>query len=149
MLGFVVGAISLIALIKVLRRGRHHRYYRGGRNFMLRRLFQRLNTGPGQEKVVLTEIDALQDTARGLRDELKSTRADIASILRDENYDKAKVETLFRKQDELLAKMRTAAASSMEKIHGVLDERQKQDLAEMVERGFRRFSYGHHYGHGC
>jgi Spy/CpxP family protein refolding chaperone len=94
-------------------------------------------------------MDALQETARSLRDELSSTRADMAAILRDDNYDKAKVETLFRKQDEIFAQMRTAAAASVEKIHGVLDDKQKQDLAEMVERGFRRFSYGHAYGRGC
>lgn len=144
MLGILFGTLCLIALFKVLR-GR--RYYGRGyhRGWFLRRIFQRLGTGPGQEKVVLQEIDALKETARELRNELKSTRADIAALLREPLFDKAKLDALYRKQDELLAKLRAAASSSLEKVHAALDDRQKNDLADMIERGFR---HGH-YGYGC
>jgi hypothetical protein len=146
MLGIIFGTICLFALAKVIRGRRYWRHghygYRGGSGWFLRRIFQRLGTGPGQEKVVLSEIDALRGTARELRGELKSTRADIAAILREPAFDKAKLETLYRKQDELLGKLRGAAASSFEKVHAALDDRQKNDLADMIERGF-------HYGYGC
>jgi hypothetical protein len=149
MLGIIFGTLCLFALAKVVR-GR--RYWRHGRHgygygFFLRRIFQRLNTGPGQEKVVLGEIDALRETARELRAELKNTRADIAAILREPTFDKGKLEALYRKQDELLAKLRSAASSSFEKVHAALDDRQKADLADMIERaGFNRYA---HYGYGC
>jgi hypothetical protein len=58
--------------------------------------------------------------------------------MRDETLDKSKVDALFRKQDELIARLRDAAAASFEKVHAVLDARQKADLADMLERGWRR-----------
>jgi len=148
MLGIFFGVICTIALFKVLRGrrywGHHGRYggHRGyGRRFFLRRLFQRLNTGPGQEKVVLTEMDAMHDTLHALRAELKGTRGDIAAILRDPTFDRSKLEALFRKQDEILAKLREAASGSIERVHAALDERQKGTLANLVERGFRSAIY--------
>jgi hypothetical protein len=152
MLGIVFGTICLILMVKVIfgrryyRRGYGYRHGGGyGRSWFLRRIFQRLETGPGQEKVVLGEIDALRETARSLRSELKATRADIAAIMREEQFDRAKVDTLFRKQDELLERLRTAAVGSFEKVHAAMDERQKRQLADWVERGF----YMGGYGHGC
>ena len=149
MLGILFGIVCTVLLFKVIRGRRYWGHYghRYGYGFFLRRLFQRLNTGPGQEKVVLSELEALRETGRELRAELKTTRADIAAIVREPSFDKAKVETLFRKQDELIAKLRAAASASLEKVHGALDDTQKKDLADMVERGFWRGGYG--YGHGC
>lgn len=153
MLGIIFGTLCLLALAKVVRGRRYWRHGRHGHGysygFFLRRIFQRLNTGPGQEKVVLGEIDALRETARELRAELKTTRADIAAILREPTFDKGKLEALYRKQDELLAKLRTAAASSFEKVHAALDDRQKADLADMLERGWLRGGGYGHYGYGC
>ncbi len=151
MLGIFFGTICFIALVKVVRGRRYWRHGRHGgyRRYFLRRLFQRLNTGPGQEKVVLGEVEALRQTARELRGELKGVRADIAAILRDEQFDRSKLEALYRKQDELLARLRTAVSGSFEKVHAALDERQKRDLADLLEGGFRHAFYGG-FGHrGC
>lgn len=146
MLGIFFGVICTIALVKVARGrghwGRHRAYGRRGRHFILRRLFRRLDTGPGQEKVVLTQLDELRETAHSLKVELKGTRSDVAAMLRDAQFDRGKLEALYRKQDELLAKLRTAAASAIENVHAVLDERQKGELADLLERGFRSFAYG-------
>ncbi len=144
MLGIVIGTICLILLIKVVRgrygwhHGYHHGGYRYGRwgGYFLRRLFMRLNTGPGQEKVVLGELEGLKETLRGLRTELKATRRDIAAIVREPVFDRTKLDALFRTQDALLERARSAAAASFEKVHGALDEKQKIDLADLLEGGF-------------
>jgi hypothetical protein len=141
MLGIVVGVICLLALVRVAR-GRRHWDRRGRRHFLLRGIFRRLNTGPGQEKVVLGEVASMRETLRGLRAELKTTRADIAAIVRDPHFDRAKLEALFRQQDALLAKLRDAASGSLERVHEALDDRQKSELADMLERGFHRYAYG-------
>ena len=51
MFGFLIGTLSLIGLIKVIRNGRGwggHGFRGGGaKRWMLRRLFQRLDTTPG------------------------------------------------------------------------------------------------------
>jgi Spy/CpxP family protein refolding chaperone len=150
MLGIAFGFFCLFALIAIVRRGRyarrHGRGYGYGR-WMLRGLFRRLNTGPGQEKVVLGEIETLRDTARGLRQELKATRADIAAIVREPVFDRAKVDALFRKQDELIGSLRTAIAGSVERVHEALDDRQKADLADLLERNF--YYHGGYGRHAC
>ena len=143
MVGIFFGVICTIALFKVARGREHWRRHHGrGGRFLLRRLFHKLNTGPGQEKVVLTELDNLRETARNLKADLKGTRAEIALMLRDERFDRSKLDALYRTQDALLAKLRSAASSAIENVHGVLDERQKGELASMLERGFGRHAYG-------
>ena len=47
-----------------------------------------------------------------------------------------------RKQDELIARLRQAVSESIEKVHGVLDPTQKQELASLVERGGAYHFYG-------
>jgi hypothetical protein len=149
MFGIIFGTICLILLFKVLFGWRYWRGhggygYRGGpRRWFLRRLFYRLGTGPAQEKVVLEEYENLRQTVHSLKDELKTTRSEIAGAVREDRLDRAKIENVFRQQDELIAKLRTAVFESMSKVHGVLDERQRKDLAALFETGF-----GHH-GYGC
>ena len=80
MFGFIIGTLSLIGLVKVLRHGRgwghgwHGGGYGGRRNWMLRRLFQRLDTTPGQEKVITEAFEELQEKARGIREQFMNAR---------------------------------------------------------------------------
>jgi len=66
MFGFIVGAACLFGLVRVLRHARHGHFghhgpfgrFRGGfgPRMMLRGLFERLDTTPGQEKVIAAAI---------------------------------------------------------------------------------------------
>lgn len=134
MLGIVFGVVCLVALVRVVRGDRFGRH--AGRGWLLRRVFRRLDTGPGQERLVLTELDALKSSARELRGELRASRADLAAMVRDDSFDRGKVDALFRKQDELLGRMREAVAESAMRIHAALDPTQKQRLADMIERRY-------------
>src|ERR1700678_438436 len=97
MLGFIVGTVCLIGLVKTLRWGRYHRGgggcgyghhgggwgrrgwdgrgYQGdhdggwgggwgGPSVLLRALFQRLETTPGQEKVIVAAYEEMRDATR-------------------------------------------------------------------------------------
>ena len=153
MLGIIFGTICFIALLRVLFGWRHHGHWHrgyyghsryGARGFFLRRLFRRLDTGPGQEKLMLGEAQQLKETVKQLRHEWNGIRGDLATIVRDEQFDRSKVDALFRKQDEVLGKLRVSLAESAERVHGALDGKQKQELASWVERGF-----GPSHGYGC
>src|SRR6476659_6155874 len=116
MLGFLIGTVCLIGLIKTLRWGRHghdgygggcgggygrrgwgggdswgdqdHRGgWGGGRNVMLRGLFHRLDTTPGQEKAIKAALEELYEAARSARGEVSAARADVAKVMRSPAVD--------------------------------------------------------------
>jgi len=146
MLGFFIGAACLVGLAAVAR-GHHHRrhgYYgshhgygrRGfGARFFFRRVLERLDTTPGQEKVIREAINDLQDEAYGFRKDLRGTRGEIAEALRAPELDKALLDRVFAKHDEVIEKLRASVVSSADRVHSTLDEQQRKRLADMIESG--------------
>ncbi|HEX8437391.1 periplasmic heavy metal sensor [Archangium sp.] len=150
MFGFVFGTACLAGLLYTLRRGRwHHRYGGpGGRRSWrgrMRWLFERLDTSPGQEKVLVQAADDLTESFEKMRDELSATRAAIARSLRGETFDSASLRELDAKHDELVDNLRKTLRTSLSKIHEALDARQRRELADLLEHGW---GYGYARG-GC
>jgi hypothetical protein len=149
MFGFVIGTICLVLLIGALRR--RHGYGHGGscghghgghrRGFgpraFLWRILRRIDATPAQEKVFRDEADGLRETVHGLGGELRASGRDLAVALRDETLDRQKLESIYRKQDELLATLRQRLSDSLGRIHSTLDARQRDELATLLERGGR------------
>lgn len=137
MFGFVIGTICLVLLIGLLRR--RHRYGGHRRGFgpraFLWRLLRRIDATPAQERVFRDEAAGLWETARGLRGELKASGRDLAVALRDETLDRQKLESVYRKQDEILAALRARLSDSVGRVHSTLDARQRNELADLLERG--------------
>lgn len=169
MLGFVIGTLCLIGLVKVLRRGYgwgHHGpfacggcghyghgagYERGGgagvrgraRRWVLRSVFERLETTPGQEKAIVSAIDALRDDRKVVHEELRQTREDLARAVAGGVVDDATLEETFARHDRLLAQLRVSFVEAVKKITEALDERQRKQVADLLERGLRG---GPHWG---
>ncbi len=170
MFGFVVGALCLVGLLKVARHGGHWhgggfgRGSRGGRfgrgRWMLRWLFERLETTPGQEKVILESVDQVREAAFKARGSFRDFGPDVARALRGEKLDHEQLKQAFTRQDTELEEIRRTLLVSLEKIHEALDENQRKELAELIERapmfggggyGWRGHGHHHHHGwgHGC
>jgi Spy/CpxP family protein refolding chaperone len=160
MFGFIIGTVCLIALVKVLRRGRGvygHRGYgchhgHGGydaydgdesagpgarrpRRWLLRSLFERLETTPGQEKAIVAALDELRDNRKGVRGELQQTRGDLARAVASGLVDDATLEETFARHDRLLAQLRVSLVEGVKKVTETLDERQRKQLARWLEGG--------------
>jgi hypothetical protein len=143
MFGFFIGTACLIGLVAVARRGRRHFGYGGGCHgrrgfggrFLFRRVLERLDTTPGQEKVIREAIHDLKEEAYTLRGEMRGTRSELAQALRAPELDKALLDRVFAKHDELLEKLRASLLDSAEKVHTTLDEQQRKRLADMIEAG--------------
>lgn len=155
MLGFIIGTVCLIGLVKVLRRGRGWHGYgygpvRGGpRRWFLRSMFQRLETTPGQEKAIVAAIDELRENRRVIHEELQQTRGDVARVVAGGLVDDSSLEDTFARQDRLLAQLRVSFVEAMKKITEVLDERQRKQIAYMLQGGFlRRWGGGGPYRGG-
>ena len=162
MLGFLIGTACLIALIKVVRRGRHghggwsggscgggwgrhrhgdghhhHRGWGGWRDdaFWLRGLFERLDTSPAQEKVIREAIDEMRRSTSDLRDEARATRDDVAKAVQSPSLDETVLGELFARHDTHLEKVRKDAVGALGKVHAVLDDRQRELLAQLIASG--------------
>ena len=118
----------------------HHRHGWGGGGWggpsaILRGLFYRLDTTPGQEKVIVAAIDEMRAATREARGELKATRADLAKAMRAPGFDEVLLGEMFARHDTALETMRKAAVGAIAKVHDALDDKQRERLADLIESG--------------
>jgi len=154
MFGFIFGTACLAGLIYTVRRGRyghgpggrHGRWSWRGR---MRWLFERLDTSPGQEKVIVQAADELTEAFEKMRDEFSVARAAMARSLRGETFDAASLREMDAKHDALLENMRKTLRTSLSRVHEALDPKQRRELADMLEHGWGYGWRGHGYGGGC
>ena len=158
MFGILFGTLCLVGLIVVIARGRRgfrryghwrgHGYgYGWGPRAALNALLARLDTAPGQEKVIVAAVEEFMDRARESGRKVRDTRSDLASSVRGDNIDENRLADVFGRHDLALGDVRSAALDALRKIHEALDERQRKLLADIVESG-GYFGFRHH-AHGC
>jgi hypothetical protein len=131
--------------------GHHDHHQRGwaANRWFLRGLFERLDTTPGQEKVIISAIDEMRDAGESLRGEVRKTREDIAKATRSPSFDETVLGEAFARHDQSLESVRKAAVGAVAKIHAVLDERQREKLADIIESGPSFFGgFGPYRRHG-
>lgn len=157
MFGFFIGFLCLAGLIAVVRSGRrcgrgwhgrggcgHHGRHGhsggghwggrgGGPRAWMRWLFERLDTTPGQEKEIAAAVEELVGKARSLKDEGKTTRDDVAKLLRTESLDETVMGELFGRHDDRLREMQKAFADALGRIHQALEPQQREQLALLIE----------------
>jgi heavy-metal resistance protein len=154
MIGIIFGILCLIAFVSVwrgrFRRGCHgghwgpgrfgrgHRYPRG-RYFGLYRLFEDLDTSPGQEKAIRSAVDELRQSLGALRPRLKETRHSVASALSNDAFDALALDQAFEAPLADVSMSRGAWVSALGKIHEALDADQRRRLARFIEA----LPYGH------
>ena len=145
MFGFLFGTVCLLGLTATFagrHRGHHHcggreRGFRAGRRgrFVMNRLMDRLDTTPGQEKVIREAVDTLFDDLHEAKREFRGSRADVAQVIRNENLDRAQVEAIFTRHDVVIDRVRQNALDAFSKVHETLDDRQRKILADIIEAG--------------
>jgi Spy/CpxP family protein refolding chaperone len=157
MFGFLIGTLSLFGLIKVARGG--GRWGRGGgwgrgrsggrRTWMLRRLFQHLDTTSGQEKVIDFVADDVERAGRALADEGHRARTEYARAMQGATFDTETVHASFERQKLALDDLQKALLAGMQKVHEVLEPDQRRAVGELIEYGPRAAAWGGRHGrHG-
>ncbi len=122
------------------RHGDHHGHGRHAgrgrfRDMALRRVFERLETSPGQERELQAAISEVMDGGRKLRGQLKDSRREISAALRAEELDVERLGQLFAQHDDLLSEFRKTAVGALSRTHAALDEGQRAQLADWIDRG--------------
>lgn len=105
-----------------------------GRRWLLHAALSRLDATPAQERVVIGELDRLQDRVRSARDGLHDARNDLAAAVRGSSLDDAALGAVLGRVDDATAEVRAAAIDAIRGIHAVLDEKQRAELADMIEQ---------------
>ncbi|HEY1905183.1 MAG TPA: periplasmic heavy metal sensor [Myxococcaceae bacterium] len=156
MWGFLVGALCLYGLARTMRGGGwayahghggpwgRRRWggwngsgHAGGRG-PLRWLFERMDTSPGQEKVIAEAAEALRGTMRGWHDDAERMRSDVARSIRGEAFDAAALEEAFARAEARMAGVRETLRGQAARVHEALDSRQRAELADLLASGRRR-----------
>lgn len=147
MFGFLIGAACLGGLVALVsHRPWHggHRWHRGfgfrGRGFhrarfFLNALFDRLDTTPGQEKAILAAVSELRESAGNVHERLRSSRAEVAEALREDEFHEDRVRAVVDRHAEELVGLGGAGAEALAKIHEALDPDQRKQLARWIESG--------------
>ena len=147
-IGIAGGIIGLVALAKRAffhRRGYgggscgHRVHWRGGghgpgRSWWLRALFSRLDTTPGQEKVIKEAFAEVKAAVEGAGGEVDQTRRDVAAAVRSGTVDETALGALFARHDEKLRDVQKAFVTALGKVNAAPDEDQRKRLAEMIDK---------------
>ena len=153
-IGIAAGIIGLVLLAKRLvfhRRGcghrGHHRRgfghgYGPGRSWWLRALFSRLDTTPGQEREIRSAIEEVQRVAREAKQGVVGSRENIAKAVAGDVFDPSAIDDASAQLDAATARVKEAFRASLEKVHAVLDPKQRERLAELLQKGIGRGGYG-------
>jgi Spy/CpxP family protein refolding chaperone len=121
--------------------GERVRGYGGGR-FFLRAMFERLDTTPGQEKVIQQAFEDLREKGRAAKNDMKAARAEVAKAMRSTSFDEVSVGTATAQVEAVMDSMRKAVIDAFAKVHEALDDRQRGMFADFIENGprFRDFA---------
>jgi uncharacterized membrane protein len=110
---------------------------RGGRRWLMKALFRRLETTPTQQQALRAAMDEFQESAKTLKGEAGRTRTDVAAALRRPAIDAEALGELFARHDTALDGVRKAFVGMTIRVHDVLDDEQRERLARLIESGPR------------
>lgn len=110
--------------------GRHAR-----QRMMLHWLFSRIDASPAQERAIIAELEKLQDRLRAAKAGVHDARGDLAAALRGPVLDDAALGAALGRVDTATGAARSAVIDALRGVHGVLDDRQRGQLADLLDRG--------------
>jgi uncharacterized membrane protein len=111
----------------------------------MRYVFQRLDTTPGQEKVIMEAVEEITQAVNGAKDEVRQSKGDVARALSGEEFDAGAIGAAYARQDDVITKVRDAVTGALAKVHDALDPKQREELSRLIgesTRGFRGFGGG-------
>jgi len=98
-------------------------------------LFSRIDASPAQERAIISEVDRLKSRLRDIRGGVKDARGDLSAALRGATLDDAALGAVLGRVDTATSDARNAIVEALRNIHGVLDNNQRETLADLVDRG--------------
>jgi Spy/CpxP family protein refolding chaperone len=123
-----------------------HHHWRGGMGRRgLYMALSHLDASPAQERAIIGEVDKLRSRLRETKGSVKDARADLAAAIRGSVLDDAALGAVLGRVDAATGDARAAVIEALRNIHGVLDDRQRSELADLLDKGWWRRGGGHPY----
>lgn len=107
----------------------------GHRRAALHMALAHIDATPAQERAIVAEMTKLHDRLHGARASLKESRSDLASAIRGPSLDDAALGGVLGRVDGATGEARTAFLDALRNIHALLDNKQREMLADLLERG--------------
>jgi uncharacterized membrane protein len=140
----VLGAVTVLLVAGLVRRAVWHRRFRGYRRrgpWFLHRVARRLGARPEQEQVFQAEADAVAGELRGLREEARALRAELAELVAAPALDSAAVSRALEARLARLDGVKARLAEALTRVHAALEPAQRAELAAILRRGPHRFRH--------
>jgi uncharacterized membrane protein len=102
---------------------------------MVHALLSRIDASPAQERAIIGEVEKLQDRVRGAKGGMRDARGDLAAALRGPVLDDAALGAVLGRVDAATGEARSAVIDALRGIHGLLDEKQRAQVADLLDRG--------------
>ncbi len=96
-------------------------------------VLRRLDATPAQERTIVNELDKLRERVHASKAGMRDGRADLAAALRGATLDDAALGAVLGRVDGATAEVRSAVLEALRNIHAVLDERQREQLAQLLD----------------
>lgn len=120
----------------------HHGWHRGGLGRRgLYMALSRLDASPAQERAIISELDKWQERMHAAKRGVREGRGDLAAAVRGPVLDDAALGAVLGRVDAATGEVRGATLDALRSIHAVLDDRQRDQLADLLERGWWRTSW--------
>ena len=101
---------------------------------MMHALFSRIDASPAQERAIIAEVEKLQERFHGAKVGVTDARGDLAAALRGAQLDDAALGAVLGRVDAATGEARSAVIDALRGIHGLLDERQRAQVADLLDR---------------
>jgi hypothetical protein len=114
-----------------------HNAHHARKRWMLNMALSRIEATPAQERAIVAELEKLEQRMYAAKSGLRETRGDLGAALRGPVLDDAALGAVLGRVDGATAEARAAILDALRNLHGLLDERQRATVAEMLEGSFR------------
>jgi uncharacterized membrane protein len=104
-----------------------------------------IDASPAQERAIIGEVEKLHERVHAAKGNLKDARGDLAAAVRGPVLDDAALGAVLGRVDGATTEARAAVIDALRNIHGVLDDKQRSQLADLLDQGWWRRSGGGPY----
>jgi hypothetical protein len=129
------GAAAVLSLAALARRAAWRRLHRTPHG--ARHLLRHIGATPEQERAVRAETDALAEALRGLREDGRALRSDVADLLAEPALEPERVSAALDARLARAGALGAQLAGSVARIHAALGAEQRARLAALVREGPR------------
>ncbi len=121
----------------------HHHGWHGGwyggwhdrRRRGLHMALAHIDASPAQERAIIAEVDKLTERLWQAKSTIKDGRGDLGAAVRGPVLDDAALGAVLGRVDAATAEMRSATLDALRNIHAVLDDNQRNQLADIIDHG--------------